>query len=118
VSRFNFCVGDLTKNRQQLGRTRQAKAKIFATCNAPLFAQISNKTEWQKSLPSACRHKYPRRGYPASAAKGDPRGNALAPFFRHFLGRTKKWHQKQSARREAVRASGGAENKKICPHQT
>jgi len=43
-----------------------------------------------------------------------PRGNPLAPFFRHFLGRAKKWHQKTAQRtREAVCASGYAESKKL-----
>ena len=38
--------------------------------------------------------------------QGVPRGNVLASFFRHFLGRAKKWHQKtaqlSARRRRAV----------------
>ena len=42
----------------------------------------------------------------------------LAPFFRHFLRRTKKWHPKPAQRtREAGCASKGATVRNLCKHR-
>jgi hypothetical protein len=75
------------------------EAKIFAICDARLLAKISNKTGWQKSLPDLCPHKHPRRGNPASAAKGVPRGNVLAPFL------DTSWGVPRSVNKKAIRSA-------------
>jgi hypothetical protein len=67
----------------------------FATHSVP--AQISNRTEQQKPLPNSYLYNTPTAATPPSVALGVPRGNAWVPFFRHFLGRTKKWHKMQTA---------------------
>ena len=90
------------------------KVLVFAGFTA-VYQDMSAKKEDEDSIDLAklLPVQTTRRGNPASAAKGVPRRNALAPFFRHFLGRAKKWHPKPVQRtREAVCAYGGAQSKK------
>ena len=90
--------------------TKMRTRKWHAPCDCKFFCQLLRtlvRTNFkQKRESNTLAKRFPvqttRRDYPAADAKRVPRGNAWAPFFRHFLGRAKKWHKKHKPRARAA----------------
>ena len=85
-----------TKFRTNFKQKRESK-KSFPICSRfsiKTRTQDLNFYHFAKTLEARERRQFLR-------APRVPRGNPLAPFFRHFLGRSKKWHKK------AIRSARG-----------
>jgi len=115
---FRFCVGVLIIKRQHGRVTHGAKAKFFYHVQrTPVRTNFKQKRESKNScqkqthlrggiyapqMEDACKSKIPAVHRRNGGRRGGPGGNVRAPFFRHFLGRSKKWHKK------AIRSARGS----------
>ena len=85
------------KKRQHEGRTYDVTEKVFASCDAPMFAQILNENGTKKILAGLLPAQITRRGYPASVALGVPRGKAWARFLATSWGAPRSGIKRQTA---------------------
>ena len=92
---FVFILCHPTKNeprkRTKGSNTPWHPARLFALAYLPLVV-----AKW-RAMHFKILYFSPRLPLKSGNAKGGLGGNVRAPFFRHFLGRTKKWHKKRSA---------------------
>ena len=108
TSSFRFCVCKL-KKLANTGVSRNALfVKFSLSFSAPYFSKMfcfftpAARVSFAASDALKTYMFFSSIFVAERQRKGDPRGNVLARFFRHFLPRSKKWHTSTQPRTRAA----------------